>query len=88
MRILQINTVYPQGSTGKIAKGIHDLCINEGIECITAFRYTEKGKAIEHGHSVSSWLDCHIHNRLSSLTMLQGVFSYFRTRSFLRWVSR
>ena len=88
MRILQINTVYPYGSTGKIAKGIHDLCINEGIECITAFRYTEKGKAIEHGHSVSSWLDCHIHNRLSSLTMLQGVFSYFRTRSFLRWVSR
>ena len=41
MRVLQINTVYPYGSTGKIAKGIHDLCIEQGINVVTACRYKD-----------------------------------------------
>lgn len=31
MKVLQINTVYARGSTGRIAQGIHDLCEKEGI---------------------------------------------------------
>lgn len=86
MKILQINTVYPNGSTGKIAKGIHDLCSEQGIECVTAYRYAENAEIIKDTCTVSSYLDCHIHNRLASLTMLQGIFSYFKTRTFLKWV--
>ena len=86
MKILQINTVYPNGSTGKIAKGIHDLCSEQGIEGVTAYRYAENSEIIKDTRAVSSYLDCHIHNRLASLTMLQGMFSYFKTRIFLKWV--
>lgn len=86
MRVLQINTVYPQGSTGKIALGIHDLCKEQGIECYTAYRYESSDKMPEDTVTVSSYLDCHIHNRLSGWTMLQGCFSRLKTRNFLRWV--
>lgn len=86
MRVLQINTVYPQGSTGRIAEGIHNLCIEQGIECVTAYRYEPDGKIPKESVTVSSYLDCHIHNRLAGMTMLQGCFSRFKTRKFLRWV--
>lgn len=86
MKVLQINTVYPQGSTGKIVQGIHDLCIRQGIECVIAYRYEDSNKIPKDTITVSSYLDCHIHNRLASWTMLQGCFSYFKTRKFLRWV--
>jgi len=86
MRVLQINTVYPQGSTGKIAKGIHDLCKKQGIECIVAYRYEDTVERPSDTITISSYLDCHIHNRLSRWTMLQGCFSYFKTKKFLNWV--
>ena len=88
MKILQINTVYPQGSTGKIAKGIHDLCVSQGIECKTAYRYKVTEQSPEDSVTVSSYLDCHIHNRLVRWTMLQGFFSSLKTRKFLRWVKK
>ena len=86
MRVLQINTVYPNGSTGKIAKGIKELCDTNEIECKIAYRYREKNANIEDSYTVSSWLDCHMHNFLSRTTMLQGCFSYFKTLSFLKKV--
>lgn len=88
MKVLQINTVYPNGSTGKIAKGIHDLCVEQQIECVTAYRYGSSATPPIDTKTVSSYLDCHIHNRLSRWTMLQGCFSYFKTRKFLRWVKK
>lgn len=88
MKVLQINTVYPQGSTGKIAKGIHDLCVSQGIECITAHRFEASSQASENTIPVSSFIDCHIHNRLARWTMLQGCFSYWKTRKFLSWVKK
>ena len=86
MKVLQINTVYPRGSTGKIAQGIHDLCVEQGIECVIAHRFKEDNNSSKDTIAVSSYLDCHIHNRLACWTMLQGCFSYFKTRKFLRWV--
>ena len=47
MKVLQINTVYPNGSTGKIAKGIKELCDKSGIECKIAYRYREKDAKFE-----------------------------------------
>ncbi len=88
MRVLQINTVYPQGSTGKIAAGIHDLCVEQGIECVTAYRYEQSGVNLADTKTISSWLDCHMHNRLAQWSMLQGCFSTWKTYHFLRWVRR
>ena len=88
MKVLQINTVYPQGSTGKIAAGIHDLCVEQGIECVTAYRYGDAPESVQDTVTISSYLDCHLHNRLARWTMLQGCFSYFKTRQFLRWIKK
>lgn len=88
MRVLQINTVYPQGSTGKIVEGIHNLCVEQGIDCMIAYRYPSSEVLPTDTKTVSSYLDCHIHNRLAKWTMLQGCFSYFKTKKFLRWVKK
>ena len=88
MKVLQVNTVYPNGSTGKIARGIKDMCEQEKIECKVAYRYCEGKEKIEDTYTVSSFLDCHIHNRLSQRTMLQGCFSRLKTYFFLKKVDK
>ena len=76
MRIMMINTLCGTGSTGKIVKQIARKATERGHECLIAHRYTEKGMGEQEGTvGVSSWLDCHIHNRLARLTMLRGCFS-------------
>ena len=87
MKILQINTVYGHGSTGKIAQGLHDICIKNKITCVTAYRYHEtETTCFSDTCTTSSWLDCHVHNRLAKCTLLQGFFSRFKTFLFLRKV--
>ena len=36
MKVLQINAVYGQGSTGTIVRDIENLCEQSGIECYVA----------------------------------------------------
>ncbi len=89
MRILMINTVYAVGSTGKIVKQISRKAKEQGFECMVAHRYETEGVDYpENAVAVSSWWDCHIHNRLSQLTMLRGAFSKFKTRRFLKKVKK
>ncbi len=82
---MQINTVYPKGSTGKIAKSLHDICLQKGIECKTAYRYAEEN-SLPDTITVSSWWDTHVHNRLARITLLQGMFSRLKTKAFLKKV--
>lgn len=88
MKILQINTVYPNGSTGKIAYALQELCAQHNIECRVACRFHEGGQMSQEAMAVSSWLDCHVHNRLAAITSLQGCFSYHKTRAFLKKVKK
>ncbi len=89
MRILFINTVYAEGSTGKIVDQIAERAEKNGHICMIAHRYEEKGKRYPANVvAVSTWLDCHIHNRLSQMFMLRGVFSKHKTRSFLKKVDK
>ena len=83
MKVLQINTVYPNGSTGKIAKLITKMCLENGIECKTAYRYREKIR-LEDTICISSWIDTHIHNRIDKWTCLGGSFSKLHTFFFLK----
>lgn len=87
MKILEINTVYPYGSTGQIVHGIKTMCLGQQMECRVACRYNENS-SLAADYAVSSWLDCHIHNRLSRYTWLQGCFSLFRTFLFLKRVDK
>lgn len=86
MRVLQINTVDAYGSTGKIARGIYDECVAAGIECKIAHRYHELEKIPPDSVAISSYFDCHAHNRLARITHLTGCFSRLKTAKFLRRV--
>lgn len=89
MKVLQINTVYGEGSTGKIAASINDACKQHGIICLSAFRCTQKGQPIpEDAITISSKWDSRFHGCLSKFTMLKGIGSFFRTLNFLRKVKR
>lgn len=89
MKILQINTVYAEGSTGKIAKDIHDICIENGEECISAYRcdFNEE-KNYEDTVKISSKIDSRIHGKLAQVTMLKGCFSIIKTVKFIKKIKK
>ena len=87
MKILQINTVYGEGSTGGIVRDLHDLCADRGIACVSAYRGRAKGRtAPEDTVAVSSVWDGRIHGQWSRFTMFKGTGSLLKTARFLRWV--
>lgn len=89
MRILMINTVYAEGSTGKIINQIEKKAETAGFQCMIAHRYENQGSEYPSNVvAVSTWLDCHIHNRLSQTFMLRGMFSKWKTLCFLKKVDR
>lgn len=87
MKVLQINTVYACGSTGRIVEGIHDLCREEHIDCLCACRWLPlKDKFDEDIVAISSKWDSRIHGWLSRFTMYKGLGSIFKTALFLKKV--
>ena len=87
MKVLQINTVYGEGSTGKIVQSLHDFCLQNQIECISGYRCLEPRKAYPDTIQMSSVFDNRVHNCLSKYTMFKGFFSVFKTLSFIRKVN-
>lgn len=83
MKVIQINTVFPSGSTGKICKGIMEQCACHNIDHYVAYACS-KSQSSRKELVISSWWDNHIHNRLARITMSIGCFSYFHTKAFLR----
>lgn len=83
LKVIQINTVYKKGSTGKIVAEIETICNKRNIDAYVAYRYFESRDVKENEIPISSWLDCHMHNRLSTYIGFQGFFSYFKTKKFL-----
>ncbi|MBQ9082617.1 MAG: glycosyltransferase [Clostridia bacterium] len=89
MRILQINTVYGEGSTGKIAEAIHDVCLAQGMMCRTAHRFVPRGETPRpDSFTISSKWNSRLHGWLSRFTMFKGAGSFFRTLHFLHKVKR
>lgn len=61
MKILQINCVYPNGSTGKIVKCLHDAYLKKGYASIVCYGRGKKIK--ENGvYKISSELEAKIHS--------------------------
>ncbi len=89
MKVLQINPVYAEGSTGNIARSLHDVCVKQGISCLSAHRYVKAGdKPFDDTIQISSLWDSRIHGAISRFTMFKGTGSFFKTLSFLKKVKR
>lgn len=87
MKVLQINTVFPNGSTGKICKGISEKCKSNKIDDYVACAFI-KDKTNDKRIAVTSSFDNHLHNRLARITMMYGCFSRFHTYLFLRKINK
>ena len=83
MKILQINAVLHQGSTGVIAKAIGDYAVSKGNTVLYAT--TEQShNAFE--YQIGTNLDHKIHALKCRLMGKQAYYSKIATRKFLKWV--
>lgn len=86
IKVLQINTVYKIGSTGKIAYEISELCKENGIENICAAAPVNKR---DDGYiKIGSYYGRYLNVLLSRVTGLNGCFAFFATKKFLRKVKK
>lgn len=86
MKILQINALYGNKSTGSIVKDIHSLLISRGVDsrvaCVSATDMTDG--VITLGYGVGSRL----HALMSRVNGGQGFYSRGKTRALLRALSK
>lgn len=87
MKVLQINAVYGQGSTGTIVRDIEHLCEQSGIECYVASP-DSKVREAKRGYVIGNILDHKIHAILSRIHGKQAYYSHIPTRNFLRWIDK
>lgn len=84
MKIVQINAVYGNGSTGVIVRDIQTECTSNGIECICA--YSSANGKVEHGYHIGNRFTNKLHALLSRISGKQGYFSFCSTWKFLRFL--
>lgn len=84
MKVLQINTTYNIGSTGRITAGIDKVLVQAGIDSYCAFGYGNKED--NHHYRIINKIDSYMHNFLSRLTDGQGLHSTHRTKQLINWV--
>lgn len=87
MKVLQINAVYGQGSTGTIVRDIEQLCFKSGIECYVASP-DPKVREAKHGYVIGNTFDHKLHAFLSRIHGKQAYFSHIPTRKLLKWMDR
>ncbi len=87
MRIVQINSVFGCGSTGKIFKKIHEMALSKGHQSVFAYRFAAD-KHLPDTYEVSTWLDCHIHNRVIQYSRRIGFHSKWRTYKFIKFLKK
>ena len=85
MKVVQINTVFNQGSTGKIAYQIQEQSLKSNIDNIVAYRYGDENDK-HSSYCISTWFDCHAHNRLAKYTHRIGNYSTRRTKKFIDYL--
>lgn len=86
MRILQINAVYNQGSTGVIVKDIDETLQENGYESFVA--YATCSKIPKNGFKIGNKIDYKVHGLLTRILGKQAYFSTLSTKSLIRYIKR
>jgi len=86
MKILQINTVYKTGSTGKIAKNLNDLIITNGWQSFIGYgRGKHKDK---NAIKIGSKLDMYVHGVGTRIFDKHGLYSKKATIEFIKKIDK
>lgn len=89
MKVLQINAVYGKGSTGTIVKDIHELSLDNRIESFVAYSSASvREKEIINGYQIGNVFGKKAHAFLCRINGMQGYFSRWSTKKFLRHIDR
>lgn len=87
MRILQINSVYDYGSTGRIVKSIHEKALENGFDSKVVYGRDMNGKKFDTNiYKISSNLDNKIHGVLSRIFDSHGLHSKSATRKLIKYI--
>lgn len=85
IKVLQINAVYGNGSTGTIVRDLEHICEEFGIECYIASPDINVKTAGKH-YLIGSKFDHKTHAVLTRLTGRQGYFSRNATKRLLKFI--
>lgn len=89
MKVLQINALFGNKSTGTIMRHIQDCCFNNGINGFVSFSYADRPiEEIRNAYQIGNKFFAKIHAALSRIGGKQAYFSYFSTLIFLRYLER
>ena len=85
MKVLQINVVYKEKSTGRTCAEVEKALVKEGHQCVTAYGYGNHPDE-ENAYRIDSKLEYVFHNIASRITGWEGYFSYFATKRLIRFI--
>ncbi len=87
IKVLQINAVYGNGSTGTIVRDLEHICEESGIECYVASPDINVKTARKH-YLIGNKFDHIAHAVLTRLTGKQGYFSRNATKRLLEYIDK
>lgn len=87
MRVLQINVVYKEKSTGRNCFEVEQYLNTHGHECYTAYGLGRKSSS-KYAYKLQNKFEYYIHNILSKWTGLEGYFSCFSTIRLIRYIKK
>lgn len=89
MKVLQVNSYYKEGSTGKILDDIHAVLLKDGYESVICYTKGHDYSDLPHIYKISKHLEKQIHryaNRILGVYMYGGLYS--QTRELLRIINK
>lgn len=85
MKVLQINSIYKKGSTGRTTFEVEKALLSRGYEPYVAYGYGNEEEDSRH-FRINSPLSNNIHKILSRFTGLEGYFSHFATKRLINYI--
>ena len=84
MKVLQINTVYNEKSTGRTCLEVKRELENNGHQGFVAYG---RGKhSDQNTYRIGSEIEYYFHNIMARITGFQGYFSFFATKRLIRYI--
>ena len=89
MKVLQINAVYHEGSTGAIVEDLHNIAISNDIESYVAYSTSSIPHGeIPNGYQIGNLFGKKLHAFLCRISGKQAYFSRFATFGLLKYIKK
>lgn len=86
MKVLQINTVYKEKSTGRTCFEVNRALEDKGYQGYVAYG---RGKHVDKNtYRIGTEFEYYFHNIMARITGLQGYFSFFATKRLINYIKR